>query len=286
MGRRQIKIYSSIPPAWVLPMAEAIHGHGMRLSGHIPSGMNAEEAVLAGFDEIQHVNMLFLNFLAGPEDDTRTPLRFTLVAESGGSLDLDSPEVTSFIELLSSRGIEIDSTAMIFRNMFLQRPGEVPEGFVTVASHLPPTVLRSLKSGGMDITDENAGRYAASADALLQMVLKLHEAGVPLVAGTDDMAGFSLHSELGLYVQAGIPNAAVLRIATLGAAEVLGVADRYGRIAPGYVADMTLIDGDPLTDIGAVRNTALVTRGQRLYQPAALFEAIGIQPFVPAVEIP
>ncbi|MGH8036088.1 MAG: amidohydrolase family protein, partial [Lysobacterales bacterium] len=168
MGRRQVKIYSSIPPAWVLPMAEAIHSHGMRLSGHIPSGMSAEEAVLAGFDEIQHVNMLFLNFLAGPEDDTRTPLRFTLVGEKGGTLDLDSDKVTGFIELLRSRGIEIDSTVMVFRNMFLQRAGEVPEGFVPVASHLPPTVQRDLESGGMNITDENAAAYVASADALLQ----------------------------------------------------------------------------------------------------------------------
>src|SRR5690606_24281251 len=80
-GYPQIKIYSSIEPDWVAPMAKAIHADGMRLSGHIPSGMTAERAVRDGFDEIQHINMLFLNFLAGPEDDTRTPVRFSLVAE-------------------------------------------------------------------------------------------------------------------------------------------------------------------------------------------------------------
>jgi hypothetical protein len=60
----QIKIYSSITPDWVRPIADEIHRHGMRLSGHIPSFMTAERAVRDGFDEIQHVNMLFLNFRA------------------------------------------------------------------------------------------------------------------------------------------------------------------------------------------------------------------------------
>src|SRR5262249_14871619 len=65
-GYVQIKIYSSIPPPWVPAIAAAAHARGLRVSGHIPNGMNAAEAVQQGFDEIQHAYYLFLRFLAGP----------------------------------------------------------------------------------------------------------------------------------------------------------------------------------------------------------------------------
>ena len=91
-----------------------------------------------------------------------------------------------------------------------------------VADHFPPNVRRSMLAGDLDINDENAERYARSADALLAMIRRLHQAGVPLVAGTDALAGFTLHRELELYAKAGIANADVLHLATIGSAEVVG----------------------------------------------------------------
>ncbi|HVS01647.1 MAG TPA: hypothetical protein VMT16_02675, partial [Thermoanaerobaculia bacterium] len=79
-GHEQIKIYSSIDPQLVPAIAEHAHARGLRLSGHVPAFMTAEQAVRQGFDEIQHLNMLVLNFLPDVED-TRTPARFTAVAE-------------------------------------------------------------------------------------------------------------------------------------------------------------------------------------------------------------
>jgi imidazolonepropionase-like amidohydrolase len=278
-GYPQVKIYSSIEPGWVAPMAKAIHAHGMRLSGHIPSYMTAEQAVLDGFDEIQHINMLFLNFLAGPEDDTRTPLRFKLVAEKAGSLDLDSVEVKSFIALLAERGIEVDPTVAIFDSMFRHRSGRIDPSYATVADHMPPALRRSMLAGEMDINEENAARYAKSAQALLEMIVRLYHAGVPLVAGTDSLAGFTLHRELELYQQAGIPASAVLRIATLGSAKVMGAEEHSGSIAIGKLADMVLLRGNPLDDIAAVRKPVLVIKGDHSYDPNALYTAIGIKPF-------
>ena len=129
MGYPQIKIYSSIDPEWVEPIAAEVHKNGMRLSGHIPSYMTATKAVTDGFDEIQHINMLFLNFLAGPEDDTRTPVRFSLVAEKAGEMDLDSTSVNSFIALLKEKGIVVDPTVTIFDDMFRHRSGELNPGY-------------------------------------------------------------------------------------------------------------------------------------------------------------
>jgi len=151
-----------------------------------------------------------------------------------------------------------------------------------VADHLPPAVRRGFLSAEFDIPDAQADTFAASADALLAMIAKLHRAGVPLVAGTDAMAGFTLHRELELYAKAGIPAPDVLRIATQAGPRVVGVADQMGRIAPGYRAEMILVEGDPLTDLSALRRVHLTLRGNRYYRPSELHQAIGIKPFVAA----
>jgi hypothetical protein len=279
-GYPQIKIYSSIEPQWVPAIAKAVHENGMRLSGHIPSYMTAEQAVMDGFDEIQHVNMLFLNFLAGPEDDTRTPVRFTLVAEKAGDLDLDSEAVMNFIQLLKDEEIVVDPTVSIFDSMFRHRSGELNPSFARIADHMPPTTRRNMLAGEMDINETNASRYERSAQALLNLVLKLHEAGIPLVAGTDDMAGFALHRELELYQMAGISAADVLKIATIGSAKVLGAEQQAGSLEVGKQADMILLNDNPLVDINAVRAPVMVFKGESRFEPARLHEAVGIRPFV------
>ncbi|MFH1601281.1 MAG: amidohydrolase family protein [Pseudomonadota bacterium] len=282
-GYQQVKIYSSIPPEWVAPMAERLHGHGMRLSGHIPAFMTAEQAVRAGFDEIQHINMLFLNFVADKDTDTRTPARFMKVAEEGGKLNLDSDEVRAFIALLKERDIVVDPTVAIFDQMFRHRSGEIAPILGSIVDHLPPSVQRGARAGEIDINDSNAATYAASAQALLGMVRRLHEAGVRLVPGTDGIVGFTLHRELELYAQAGIPNAEVIRLATSSAADIADTGTPVGRIAPGQAADLLVVDGDPLQDISALRRGVLVVRGDRVHRPAAIFRSLGIKPFVEAI---
>jgi imidazolonepropionase-like amidohydrolase len=278
-GYPQIKIYSSIEPAWVKPIAAEVHEQGMRLSGHIPSYMTAEQAINDGFDEIQHINMLFLNFLAGPEDDTRTPVRFTLVAEKAGTMDLNAPSVDEFVALLKEKGTVIDPTVTIFDGMFRHRSGELDPEYAMIADHMPPSVRRGMLAGELDITDANAAQYAKSADALLEMIAKLHQAGIPLVAGTDDLAGFTLHRELELYHQAGISNADVLKIATIDSARVAGVDYLTGSITKGKAADFVLLAGNPLEDISAVRRAVAVFKGDRWFDPALLYESIGVKPF-------
>jgi hypothetical protein len=278
-GYPQIKIYSSIEPAWVKPLATEIHSSGMRLSGHIPSYMTAQQAVLDGFDEIQHINMLFLNFLAGPEDDTRTPLRFSLVADKAGDMNLGSSDVTDFIALLKEKGVVVDPTVTVFDSMFRHRSGELDPSYAMIADHMPPSIRRGMLAGEMDINDANAVRFSRSADALLEMIGKLHRAGVPLVAGTDAMPGFTLHRELELYQRAGISNADILKIATLESAKLSGKAAVSGSISVGKQADFVLLAANPLENISAVRQTVAVFKGDRWYDTARLYEAVGIKPF-------
>ena len=108
----------------------------------------------------------------------------------------------------------------------------------------------------------------------------MHRAGIPLVAGTDGLAGFTLHRELELYVEAGIPPAEVLRIATWNGAKYTRTLDRLGSITPGKLADLILVDGDPTTDISAIRRIGLVMKEGAVYYPAEIHEATGIKPFV------
>jgi imidazolonepropionase-like amidohydrolase len=127
-------------------------------------------------------------------------------------------------------------------------------------------VQRGLRSGGMDIPDDKTqAKYDRSYQKMIAFVGELHKAGIRVVPGTDAMAGFTLHRELELYVQAGMTPAEALMAATRVSAEVARVERERGQIAPGYDADLVLIDGDPTADISAIRNIALViSRGEAI----------------------
>ena len=115
---------------------------------------------------------------------------------------------------------------------------------------------------------------------MVEFVGRLYKAGVPLVAGTDTLAGFSLHSELVLYVKAGLTPAQALQIATLNGAKFTNTLSDRGTITPGKLADLILIDGDPTKNIEDIRKVALViTRGKLIY-PNEINRAIGVKPFV------
>jgi imidazolonepropionase-like amidohydrolase len=276
-GYDQIKIYSSIPPAWVPAMTAAAHARGLRVGGHVPNGMNAAGAVEAGFDEIQHANYLFLQFLAGPGDDTRTLLRITRVAERAGELDLEAPEVQRFLDLLIAHKTVLDPTLVRFDAQFTTEPGELDPLYVPYANRLPAQVVRLSKGLGLGTDAAARDRYRASYRAMLKLIKRAWDRGIPIVAGTDVSAGLSLHHELELYVRAGIPAPEVLALATLGAARVMGRDRESGSIAIGKRADLVLVDGDPTSDIATIRNTdAVICRGVS-YDPGELFDAVGMR---------
>ena len=108
------------------------------------------------------------------------------------------------------------------------------------------------------------------------MIKKLYDAGVPIVPGTDSLAGFGLHRELELYVEAGIPPAKVLQLATLGSARVMNRQAQLGSIAPGKLADLILIDGNPDANISDIRNVRTVFKDGKMFSSAEIYEAIGI----------
>jgi hypothetical protein len=161
-GYDQIKIYSSVPVELVPAMTERAKSRGLRVSGHIPAGMWAEDAVRAGYDEIQHINMLFLNFYKDVTE-TRNPDRFIKVAERGADLDLEGEDFQAFVALLKERGTVVDPTVAIFFDLFVQEPGQPAPSSAAIHDRLPAQVARSALSGGLPIPPDQKARYAASA---------------------------------------------------------------------------------------------------------------------------
>ena len=277
LGYVQIKLYSSIKPELVGPIAEEAHAKGLRVSGHIPANLTAAECVKLGYDEIQHINFLLLNFMPDVRE-TRTPARFLEPARRAADLDLSSPEVRAFIALLVERRTALDLTLGAFESLFLDRPGTMAVGMAKVADRLPVQVRRGFLAGSMPVPPGMDERYRKSWDKALALVRELWAAGVPIEAGTDALAGFSLHRELELDAQAGIPPPQVLQLATHGAARIMRMDSELGSIEPGKLADLVLVDGDPAQEISAVRNTALVMKDGVLYRPAELYAELGVAP--------
>ena len=153
---------------------------------------------------------------------------------------------------------------------------------------MPPTLQRSWLANSLDVNPQNAARYRASYAKLLELTRRLHAAGIPLVAGTDNIAGFTLHRELELYVEAGLSPAEALQIATRNGAKYTQLSDLAGSVAVGKLADLALVDRDPTLDISAVRDVSLVIRDGVVYYPSEVYAALGVEPFrpPPAVSTP
>ncbi|MEX0359394.1 MAG: amidohydrolase family protein, partial [Allomuricauda sp.] len=252
------------------------HDLDMKLSGHIPAHMLAEDAIKDGFDEIQHVNMVALNFLSDTID-TRTPLRFSAVAENTHNLDLDGVEFKAFVQLLKEKEIEIDPTVSIFEGMFSTKAGEPDPQFEAIIDRLPIQVQRGYYSGGLPIPEGKEQQYKDSFAKLLEILENLHSNGVTLLPGTDAMPGFALHKELENYVKAGIPANEVLQLATIVSAKNVGMDDRLGSVEKGKMADLVLVDGNPVENISDIRRVELTIKDGKVFDAKKLYESLGIQ---------
>lgn len=278
-GYVQIKTYMSLKPQLVAAIAERAHARGLRMSGHVPAHMSAQQFIEAGADEIQHFNYVELNFLfPRVQDTTHMSERFIEVGVHARDFTPDTPPVRDFIAFLRRHHTVLDPTMGLLEARLAGSATEMTPGLRAVASRFPVQVRRSLIGGAYAPPEGHEAAYRQAIPAMLQLLKALHDAGVVIVPGTDAMAGYMLHHELELYVQAGIPPAEVLRMATWTSAQVMGVDKELGAIAPGKRADMILVDGDPTVQISDIRRVSVVVAAGRVYDPPALEKALGIAP--------
>jgi len=280
MGYVQIKIYSSVKPELVPVIAAEAHKRGLRVSGHVPAGMIAEQFVRDGADEIQHMNFIFLNFMPDVKE-TRTPARFIEPGKRGGDLDLNSPQVNDFLAFLKQHHTVIDPTMATWESTYVDRPGQIARIDAAMFNRLPVQVQRGSRTGGSalpapDVATDKA--YRAAYANMLRMLKKLYDNKIQIVAGTDAGSGYAFDRELETYCEAGIPAPRVLRIATLEASEVMHKNQDFGSVSAGKFADLILVNGEPTKNISEIRRVELVFKGGAYYRPAELYRAYGIRP--------
>ncbi len=283
-----VKVYSRLDPATFAAIAERATAVGIPFAGHVPQLVTAAEAARLGQRTIEHLTQVILG-CSSREDE--------FIAQS--RLAFDSPRKWDSIGVLN-RG----RVGALLESQDPARCDRLADTFKSAGTYLVPTttVLRSvaylddstlaedprlkyipafLKTGWNPKTDfrfraRTAADWAA-AKALhareLELIGLMYRRGVRILAGTDLAnpylyPGSSLHDELSLLVRVGMTPLDALRAATLEPARFLGAADSLGTVAAGRVADLVLLDGDPLASIEAVRRVAVVVADGRVYDAA------------------
>lgn len=279
-GYFEIKLYNSMNPDFVRPLAAEAHRLGMGVTGHVPAFDTPDRVIADGYDTIAHLNQLELGWVLNPGEDTRTPLRLTAMARTA-DLDLQSPRVQATVKLMEQHHTALDTTAVILERLMLSRAGEESDWDRDFLGHVPIGYQRYLKRTYVTLksaADDEAYRKAFTK--LLGVMDMLHKDGIQLLPGTDDPDGFMLQREVELYALSGMGNSAALTAATLDAARYLKQDHDLGTIERGKLADLVLLPGDPVRDIALVKRPRLVMKGGTIYYPSEIYQALGITPFI------
>ena len=270
-GFQQMKIYSSVKLEEVKAVAQEAHRVGMTVTGHIPDGLNAYQAVEAGMDQINHTYVDDIMHAPLPTDATEID-RSKAIA----NIDLNSPEAAKAISFLKTHGTVIDPTLAVFElsNATTARP---PASFEPGLAKIPSELAEQLADVGP--SSETSEWEAKAQEKDLAIVGALHHAGVPIVAGTDQaVPGHSLHREIELYVKAGFTPMEAIQAATLVPARAMGMEKEVGTIEAGKRADLIIVDGNPLEDIRNTRKVESVITNGVMYDCAKLWRSVGFKP--------
>ncbi len=248
-GIEQVKIYGGVTPEVLRVLTREAHKVGMTVTGHIPSGMNALEAVQAGMDQLNHI---------------------------GGIVSVMRDNPARAISVFKKHQTVIDPT--LAWGELIGQAVDVPRASFEPGIEKTPYQLASLINTAGAPPSERAAVNARQAEQL-KVVLQLHRAGIPIVAGTDKgVPGHSLHRELELYVQAGLTPLEAIQTATINPARAMKLEHEVGTVEAGKRADMILIDGNPLDDIRNIRNVSHVIINGRLHETAPLWRSVGFKP--------
>ncbi len=261
----------TIGPVQLRALIERAHWHGCTVTGHLDSGfrgsVNPKDAILMGIDRIEH-------FMGG---DALIPTQSAYA--SYDHLDVNTPEVRDIIQLYLSHHVNFDATMTAYgyaanhegdddvftqwtdekrfltpfaQSVVAKRQKRVSEQFDKIY-HIKPKELKAF--------------YDAGGGGLITL-------GTDYPSTGEYLPGFSVHREIYAMRRAGLPASAVLKIATINSARALGVSDRLGTIEPGKLADLTIIRGNPLTDIRNTHNVRIVIKGGTQYDPGTLFKSV------------
>jgi imidazolonepropionase-like amidohydrolase/ABC-type multidrug transport system permease subunit len=229
--------------------------------------------------EESHVQHLPLATHTGDARDVADAVEIGSASVEHGSWRDEIPG--PLLERMAREGVYLDPTlgvAEAYALFFGGKPDLLNHSLVQQV--VPARLLKGTRefvTSGKGADAAKAELFRSALETARVNLLRAWVAGVPLVMGTDSgnpmvFHGPSLHHELQLWVQAGIPVTVALQAATVNAAKLLGAANRIGAIRPGMDADLLLVDGNPLQDIAATERISLVVfKGERIRR-AALFD--------------
>ncbi len=257
LGVDFVKVHNRLPRAAYFAVAEAARRHRMAFAGHLPDSVTIVEASDAGQRSLEHL-FGFPSVCSTEEREslrpahpiqaflgtcaTQDPLPDFKRLAANGTWVVPTLTITYPIGLLPDTILGSDSTDR-YRSKGLQR-------LQRMMMELPTNVPVAAAPVGRRIFAKR-----------IELVGILHRAGIPLMTGTDApgknaLGGFSLHDELAFFVEAGLSPMDALRSATFEPARYLDALDSLGTIAPGKVADLVLLDANPLV---AITNTRRIT---------------------------
>ncbi|WP_259065164.1 amidohydrolase family protein [Mucilaginibacter sp. X4EP1] len=251
-GYVQIKIYSSVKPAIVKAICEEAHRVGLTVTGHIPAGMTLKQGIDSGMDMVNHIYYV-------------QPM---MKLNKDYSINFDDSVTRAAIGFLAAHHTVVDPTIGSMELTFRPKQGDIT-GIEPAFYTFPEVLQRRFKDAGMD--QATSDRYQPLYQDMLRLVKVLFDAGVPVVAGSDQgFPGYSLDRELELYVQAGLTQLQAIQSATIVPARVMGMDKETGSIEEGKQADMVIVDGNPLIHIRDIRKVVLTIKGNHIYHPTNL----------------
>jgi imidazolonepropionase-like amidohydrolase len=270
-GVDMIKVYSRLTRDEFLAILDEAKALGLKVVGHVPETVSIEDAAAAGLACSEHFfgfEQVIGRLLGGPVRSTYNGMG----ADAGYLLRLGEVDPQALQEVfgrLRDSGLTVCPTVVTFKVGV--QTAQFQSGDFPFDEYISSTVLetwRALWSGQTDLPDAIWQSWA-------KMVCELNEAGVPLMAGTDlsvpgVIPGFSLHDELAIWQDAGIPAADVLRSATLVPAQFMGLGDRLGSLAEGKTASVVLLRANPLDDVRNAREIEGVFLRGRYFDRDAL----------------
>jgi imidazolonepropionase-like amidohydrolase len=299
-GADFIKVYSRLPRSAYFAIADEANKRGIPFEGHVPELVTAAEASKAGQRSIEHLTRV-ADACSKEESAIDSEMqRFEAVFRSTDTAMAQKMDAGRNIILLNMRTVASfdEPTAQSLFALFVKNgTWQCPTLTLLRAQIDDPLAADDprLKYLSKDMRAKwEAGYYRhfppepraamaaltkAEFDESKRIAGLMYRAGVPILAGTDAMnpecfPGFSIHDELALLVDAGLTPLAALQAATRNPAQFMGQLDRRGTIEAGKIADLVLLDADPLADIHNTRSVRAVVLNGKLYRREALDEML------------
>jgi imidazolonepropionase-like amidohydrolase len=280
MGSDFIKVYSMIPRDAYFAIAGEAKRQNMVFAGHVPEFVSAAEASDAGQKSIEHLTGVLVACSAKEEElrkDNEARLSAegfradTTTLEQDAALDsFDKKKAAALFARFVKNGTWMCPTLSVLRAEALIGDADFRDD--SRLKYIPDFLRKQFWEdayGWKEHTAEDRARAKRVFQKQLEVVGMMKRAGVRFVAGTDTanpyvFPGFSLHDELALLVWAGFTPMQALQSATRDAAQYLGLLDSLGTIEKGKMADLVLLDANPLSEISNTRKINAVVLGGKL----------------------